>query len=172
MVNLSIHLDFYIQKKLQDGDPVWSRIQRIVFSGPEVPGEGEHKIMDYIRCCKSEMVTHQGSSSSSSSFIPPKSLYSSETSHCIYGLDADLIMLSLATHEPSFSLLRSEVNFSRNQTSDMSQKVLFSEEHYQLLHIGLVREYLDLEFREAVVKKMLSEGGRRALGDGGEGGKR
>ncbi len=67
-------------------------------------------------------------------------------------------MLALASHEPNFSLLRNEVTFSRNATQDVSKKVLFSEENYQLLHIGVLREYLDLEFRESVVREMLSLG--------------
>jgi 5'-3' exonuclease len=52
MVRLSKNLKFFIQKKVSE-DPVW-QVPDIIFSGHEVPGEGEHKLMDYIRQEKSQ----------------------------------------------------------------------------------------------------------------------
>eukprot|EP01130_Rhizamoeba_saxonica_P000462 TRINITY_DN1041_c0_g1_i1.p1 TRINITY_DN1041_c0_g1~~TRINITY_DN1041_c0_g1_i1.p1 ORF type:complete len:1371 (+),score=368.40 TRINITY_DN1041_c0_g1_i1:25-4137(+) len=120
MWRLSDHLRFFIKKKIAE-DYNWKQCD-IIFSGPEVPGEGEHKIMDHIRYHKS---------------LPD---WDPNQSHCIYGLDADLIMLSLVTHEPFFSLLREEGVLNRQK-----EKKGDSQE-FHLLHISVLREYLNWDF--------------------------
>jgi 5'-3' exoribonuclease 1 len=91
MVRLSDQLRYFVNKKISD-DSSWRDIQ-VVLSGHEVPGEGEHKIMEYIRLARAQ----------------PD--YNPNIRHCLYGLDADLIMLGLLSHDPHFCLLREEVKF-------------------------------------------------------------
>lgn len=89
MDRLQNELSYFVTDKVSN-DPLWRNVD-VILSGHQVPGEGEHKIMDYIR------------------YMKAKPGYNSQTRHCLYGLDADLIMLGLCTHEPYFSLLREEV---------------------------------------------------------------
>ena len=156
MVRLSKNLKYFIQKKVSE-DPVW-QVPDIIFSGHEVPGEGEHKLMDYIRQEKMQ------------ADYPPN------LRHCIYGLDADLIMLALATHEVKFSILREEVVFGKQPPKPRKPLRRQGDSPYaaegvekrgewgehdgdslsqkgrgkplKLLRISTLREYLRAEFRE------------------------
>ncbi|TMS09737.1 5'-3' exoribonuclease 1 [Larimichthys crocea] len=106
MVRLQEQLKYFVHSKLST-DRLWQNV-RVYLSGHETPGEGEHKIMEFIRSENS------------------KPGHNPNTRHCLYGLDADLIMLGLTSHEPNFSLLREEVRFGGKK----SQKRFFNE------HIG------------------------------------
>ena len=125
MQRLSTALSYFIHKKMNE-DANWANVV-VILSGPDVPGEGEHKIMDYIRHVRSQPA------------------YDPNTRHVIYGLDADLIMLGLCTHDPHFCLLREEVTFGPTGSKG---KVVSNPEsvRFYLLHLSLFREYLDLEF--------------------------
>lgn len=57
---------------------------RTVLSDASVPGEGEHKIIPYLRKIKS----------------------SPDANYCIYGMDGDLLVLVLTTHKDNIYILR------------------------------------------------------------------
>ena len=84
MDDLSKYIDNYIRSKMENNTK-WSNIE-VVFSNEKSPGEGEHKIINYIR--------NYGDTTDS---------------YCIHGLDADLIMLALGTHLPNFWILREDL---------------------------------------------------------------
>ncbi|KAF7301519.1 5'-3' exoribonuclease [Mycena indigotica] len=142
---LAASLRYWVVHKLNT-DPGWKNIQ-VLISDAGVPGEGEHKIMDFIRRQR----------------INPD--YNPNTKHVIYGLDADLIMLGIATHEPNFWVLREDVFADANSTAcrkcgqeghyaanctapepvEQIKKTPDAKKPFIFLDIAILREYLEVE---------------------------
>ncbi|CAJ2654746.1 unnamed protein product [Trifolium pratense] len=121
MHKLSEALKSYISSRISSNS-LWKDIM-VILSDANVPGEGEHKIMSFIR-------KQRG--------LPD---YDPNTVHCLYGSDADLIMLGLSSHEPHFSIIREYVPKYNEKLQQNAVK------RFELLHIWLLREYLELDMK-------------------------
>ncbi|KAJ1981667.1 5'-3' exoribonuclease 2 [Dimargaris xerosporica] len=166
MAQVAESLRYYTAEKLNN-DPGWKKL-KVIISDASVPGEGEHKLMDFIRLQR----------------LDPA--YDPNTSHVLYGLDADLIMLALATHEPHFKILREDVTFelrggkclqcqkpghkaaqcpmnaprfdsvSDGSLASAQPEAAAAEEDeaaevvqpFILLHVNILREYLSVQLRD------------------------
>lgn len=173
MSRLAVALRKHVALRMAEGG-IWSSL-RVILSDASVPGEGEHKIAQFIRVQR----TQPG--------------YDPAVRHVLYGLDADLIMLALATHEQYFTVLRelvfpptrgppggrsgpsaatadavglksklSEASVTGTDVLEGTLAELGGMKPFQWLHVHTLREYLDHEFRQDI-----SDGLRRVADAGG-----
>jgi len=130
MKKLSIFLQKFINNLSQTTQT------KIILSDSGIIGEGEHKILQYMKShCEEEV-------------------------NCIYGLDADLIMLSLVNNCKKSYLLREAVHFGKvNQDSLLFFDVnLFSEKLYNTIEEPITHKYTALnseteEYTELEISK-------------------
>jgi len=124
MLDLTRYINYAIRKEMNSFYD-WKNLN-VYFSPATVPGEGEHKITDFIRA------------------MPKKERESS--SHCLFGPDADLIMLTLAMHLDKMFLFREDQ---------------YHPAEYDYLNMGMIRKQLsDALGQTPGVKK-----GKRNLND-------
>ena len=147
MTRLARRIRAGVQERQRLGKKFWKDVVVIVDDASNA-GEGEHKIMRFVRSLRS------------------LKNYDVNTSHVLHGLDADLIMLALATHEVDFSILREEVLFGRQAKQTEEANKVARENHaklvaeregskhwvftkpLQILKVSILREYLKIEFAE------------------------
>uniref|UniRef100_A0A672NZQ6 5'-3' exoribonuclease n=1 Tax=Sinocyclocheilus grahami TaxID=75366 RepID=A0A672NZQ6_SINGR len=154
MDNLAKCLRYYVADRLTN-DPGWRNIT-VFLSDASVPGEGEHKIMDFIRRQRAQ----------------PN--HDPNTHHCLCGADADLIMLGLATHEPNFTIIREEFKPNKprpcalcgqmgheikdcqglarekqGEHDEFADTVPVSEQEFIFIRLSVLREYLERELTMA-----------------------
>ncbi|XP_066532870.1 5'-3' exoribonuclease 2 [Hoplias malabaricus] len=154
MDNLAKCLRYYIADRLTN-DPGW-RTLTVFLSDASVPGEGEHKIMDFIRRQRGQ----------------PN--HDPNTHHCLCGADADLIMLGLATHEPNFTIIREEfkpnkprpcalcgqighelkdcqgvAREKKGEHDEFADSIPVSEQEFIFIRLCVLREYLERELTMA-----------------------
>lgn len=144
MLKLSIAMKKWIEFK-QKTDPFWRNGADVVFSGPDIHGEGEHKVMDYIRECKA-LYDEDNVEKSHPHWQPG-------LTHVLYGLDADLIMLGLVTHEPNFMLLREKMSVvmagrGRHKHRKKKDMLEYTRDDFELLELHVLRQMFQIQFRK------------------------
>ena len=128
MLHLSDCLRYYVYNRMNTKS-AWQSL-RIICSDANVAGEGEHKIMNFIRqqCLQTN--------------------YDVNTRHVLFGTDADLIILGLSTHLDNVSIMRDKLNLDcpplcelcRQQGHDYKKCQGISKENQNILPMTPIHE--------------------------------
>jgi 5'-3' exoribonuclease 1 len=143
MLKLSLAMQKWVEYKMETDD-FWKNGADVIVSGPDVPGEGEHKVMDFIR--ETREAEHSG--------IPTeRPHWKADYTHVLYGLDADLIMLGLVTHEPEFMLLREKMSVvmagrGRSKYRKKKDMLDYNKNDFEVLELNSLRQMLAIQFRQ------------------------
>ncbi len=95
---------------------------KIIFSTAETPAEGEHKLLQYIRNSNNDY------------------------KYVIYGLDADLIFLSLSANKDNIYLMRESNEINKN-----------NKEIFNLVEIDMLKKCIIEQINEIMIKEKLDE---------------
>lgn len=118
MDRLQSYMRWWI-RDLMSNDEYWKTLN-VTIDGSDVAGEGEHKIMKYIR--NSSPILRQ----------------------MIYGLDADIFMLSLATDHPNLFLLREDMY--KRGTDPFNCNGPAFDAYWNVVYIDTISEWLNLGY--------------------------
>ena len=108
MEQLDEFISNLIQFKLST-DPLWAN-KTVIYSNYKVPGEGEQKIMEYLRIHKKNL----------------------RESHVIYSPDADLIFLGLTLPNYNIRIMREEVKYKEDTEIPKDRNYL--DNHFVLIN--------------------------------------
>jgi len=89
MTRVAAHIRQYVSARLAAGEGPWHKELAVVLSDSNCPGEGEHKIIDFMR-------TH----------VCAGHLKNIPGAHVVVGLDADLLLLCMTLHRSNVFILR------------------------------------------------------------------
>jgi len=130
MTDLAKYLEKYIKDRLYESRK-WKKLE-IIFSDSNQNGEGEHKLVNYIR-----QYGKKGES------------------YCINGLDADLFMLGLSTHCKKFYLIREDLYDHSNKYfiinigkyhRKLEDKLRWDSDKYKFNSIYSIKDFVFLSF--------------------------
>jgi 5'-3' exoribonuclease 1 len=101
---------------------------KVIYSSYHVPGEGEHKILQHI-----------------------KTLESTDDPIIVYGLDADLIFLSLASGKDNIFLLRESAQLGMKRIEEeLYDPIKDVAEELMFVPIDIMKKLYNVEFREMI----------------------